>query len=369
VVCTHIIIFVTQLTMHWRFRHRDVVVVIIIVLRGLWSAVHGSGGRKRLVLVIVVMLRGLWWSGRRGALVTMAAIPLLLSLWLSAVVQSLCRVLREMVGVMRLGRLGKVLAVEAKVKVIDFVLYGGSVAQILLGFGRLQLAGGRLISWLGLGGLSRAVQLHIVQVLVNSGLTLMRGGFVEIRHGSFYLVLAIHGLRGLLIVIVVDTPETLVLVRVVIPRLLGMSKFVLVSRGIGEVGCLRDTCFVGSVGNGNDGGTVACRHTAQQRRLQATRIASDLCVERGERGTSTAIGGVACRGARRGRIRWAESREGGYLCWSLLGSRTVDMALVSGLWTGISASRPRVLRVGLWRMMWLRWDVWKRVGWLVVAEV
>lgn len=352
-VCTHIITFVAQLTMHWRFRHRYVAVVIIIVLRGLWSAVHGSGRRKRLVLVIVVMLRRLWWLwwlwwfSRREALVTMVTIPLLLSLWLSTVVQSLCRVLREMVWVVRLGRLGKVLTLEAKVKVIDLILYWGSLAQIWLRFGRLQLAGGCLVSWLRLSGLSRAVQLHVVQVLVNGGLTLMRGGSAEIRHGSFYLVLAIHGLRRLMIVIVVDTPQTFVLVRLVIPRLRGMSKFVLISRGVGEVGCLRNSCFVGGVGNRNDGRTMACRHTAQQRRLQTTRIASNLCVKRGERGASTAIGGVACRGARRGRIRRAETREGGYLCWRLLGSRTVGMALVSGLWTGISASRSRVLCVGL----------------------
>jgi hypothetical protein len=134
-----------------------VAAVIIIVLRGLWSAVHGSVRRKRLVLVIVVMLRWLWWSSRRGALVTMVTIPLLLSLWLSAVVQSLCRVLREMVWVVRLGRLSKVLALEAKVKVIDLVLYWGSLAQIWLRLGRLQLAGGCLVSWLGLSGLSRAV--------------------------------------------------------------------------------------------------------------------------------------------------------------------------------------------------------------------
>ena len=111
--------------MNWRFRHRDVVVVVVIVLRGLWSTVHGSGRHKRLVLIIVVMLRRLWWSSRSGALVTIVTISLL---WLSAVVQSLCRVMRELVGIVRLGRLGNVLALEAKVKIIDVVLYRGSLA-------------------------------------------------------------------------------------------------------------------------------------------------------------------------------------------------------------------------------------------------
>jgi hypothetical protein len=67
----------------------------------------------------------------------MIAIPLLLSEWLSLVVQSLRRVLGEMIGIVRLGRLSDLLALEAKVKGVDFVLYRSSLAQIWLRLGRL----------------------------------------------------------------------------------------------------------------------------------------------------------------------------------------------------------------------------------------
>jgi hypothetical protein len=208
----------------------------------------------------------------------MIAIPWLLSVWLSAVIQSLCGVLGEMIGIVRLGRLGNVLALEAKVKVVDVVLDGRLLAQIRLRFGRLQLARGSLVAWLELGRLRRTVQLHVVQVFVDGGLTLVSGGSVEVGHGSFDFVLAIHGLRRLMVIIVVDTSQTFVLVGMVVPGLLRMSKIVLVSRSVGEVGCLRDACFVGSVGDGDYGRTMACRYTAQQRRLQSMRVASDLSI-------------------------------------------------------------------------------------------
>lgn len=133
-----------------------------------------------------------------------------------------------------------------------------------------------------------------------------------------------------MVIIVIDTPQTLVLVRMVIPGLLVMGKIVLVSRSVGEVGCLRDTCFVGNVGNRDDGRTVACGHAAQQRRLHTVRVASDLGIERGEEGALTAIDRVARRRTGGCRIGRAEGREGSELCWSLLGSMD-GMALVSGL--------------------------------------
>jgi hypothetical protein len=132
--------------MDWWFGHGDLVVIVVVVLGGLCTTVHGSGRRRRLVTVSIVMLRGLRWSGRSRVLITMIAIPWLLSVWLSAVIQSLCGVLGEMIGIVRLGRLGNVLALKAKVKVVDVVLDGRLLAQIRLRFGRLQLARGSLVA-------------------------------------------------------------------------------------------------------------------------------------------------------------------------------------------------------------------------------
>ena len=309
-ICAHIITFVTQLTVNRWFRHGDLGVVTVIVLRGLWLAAHGGGRHGGLVAVSIVVLRRLRWPCRSRTLVTMIAIPLLLSEWLSVVIQSLRGVLGEMIGIVRLGGLSDLLALEAKVKGVDFVLYRSSLAQIWLRFGRLQLARGSLISRLWLGRLRRIVQLHVVQMFLNGGLTLVCCSSVEVGHGSFYLVLAVHGLRWLMVIIVVDTAQTLVLVRMVIPGLLVMSKIVLVSRSVGEVGCLRNTCFVGNVGNRNNGRTMACGHTAQQRRFQTMRAASDLGIKRSEEGAFTAIGRVARRRTGGCRIGRAEGREG-----------------------------------------------------------
>jgi hypothetical protein len=99
------------------------------------------------------------------------------------------------------------------------------------------------------------------------------------------------------------------------------------------------------------------------------RVASDLSIKRSEEGAFTTVGRVARRRARRGRIGGAEGREGSELCWRLLWGGTEGMALVSGLWTGISTSRRWILRVGVRRVMGLRRGVWKRMGWIVVAEL
>jgi hypothetical protein len=369
VICAHIITFVAQLALERRFGHGNLVVIVVVVLGRWWSTVHGSCRRSGLVAVSIVMLRGWWWSGRSRVLVTLITIPLLLPVWLSVVVQSLCGVLGEMIGIVRLGRLANVLALEAKVKVVDIVVDGRLLAQVRLRFGRLQLARGSLIAWLELGGLRRAVQLHVVQMLFDRGLTLVSSGSVEIGHGGLYLVLTIHGLGRLMVIVVVDASQAFVLVGMVTPGLLRMSEIVLVSRSVGKVGCLRYACFVGNVGDRNDGRTMTCGYTAQQRRLQSMRVASDLSIKRSEEGALTAVGRVARRRARRGRIGRAEGRERSELCWRLLWSGMVGMALVSGLWTGISTSRRWILRVGVRRVMGLRRGVWKRMGWIVVAEL
>lgn len=62
----------------------------------------------------------------------MIAIPLLLLVWLSVVVQSLRRVLREMIRIVRFRRLSHVLALEAEIKSVDFFLYRCTLAQIWL---------------------------------------------------------------------------------------------------------------------------------------------------------------------------------------------------------------------------------------------
>ena len=282
----------------------------------------------------------------------MITIPLLLLLWLIAVIQSLCGVLGETIGVVRLGRLGNMLALEAKVKSVDFILYRSPLAQVGLGFGRFQLARGGLISWLSLGRLGTAIQLHIVQMFVDGLLTFMCGRTVKVGHGSFYLVLAIHGARRIMVIVVIDTSQTLVLIRMVIPWLLMMSEIVLVSRSVGKMSSLGDTCFVGNVGNRNNGRTMACGHTAQLRRFLTMGVASDLSIERGEEGAFAAIDRVTGRRTRRGRIGRAECRKRSELCRSLLWCGTDGVALVSGLWwTGVSASRPWILEVGLWRVM------------------
>ena len=240
------------------------------------------------------------------------------------------------------------LALEAKVKSVDFILYRSPLAQVGLGFGRFQLARGGLISWLSLGRLGTAIQLHIVQMFVDGLLTFMCGRTVKVGHGSFYLVLAIHGARRIMVIVVIDTSQTLVLIRMVIPWLLMMSEIVLVSRSVGKMGSLGNTCFVGNVGNRNNGRAMACGHTAQLRRLLTMGIASDLSIEMGEEGTFAAIDRVAGRRTRRGRIGRAEGRERSELCRSLLWGGPDGVALVSGLWwTGVSASRPWILQVGL----------------------
>jgi hypothetical protein len=119
------------------FRHRYLGVVTVVVLCGLWLAVHGGGRHGGLIAVSIVVLRRLRRPCRSRTLITMIAIPLLLSEWLSLVVQSLRRVLGEMIGIVRLGRLSDLLALEAKVKGVDFVLYRSSLAQIWLRLGRL----------------------------------------------------------------------------------------------------------------------------------------------------------------------------------------------------------------------------------------
>lgn len=293
VICAHIVTFVTQLAMDRRLWHGELGIVAVVVLCGLWLTANGGRRRRGLAAVAILVLRWLRWPCRSRILIAMITVPLLLLLWLSAVIQSLCGVLGETIGIVMLGRLGNVLALEAKVKGVNFVLYRGALAQIGLRYGRFQLARGSLISWLRLGRLWTAVELHVVQMFVDGLLTLVCGRSVEVGHGSFYLVLAIHGARRIMVVIVVDTSQTLVFIRMVVPGLLVMSNLVLISRSVGKVGCLRNTCFVGNVGNRNNGGTMTCGYTAQLRRLETMGIASDLSIERGEKGAFAAIDRIA----------------------------------------------------------------------------
>jgi hypothetical protein len=176
----------------------------------------------------MIVLWGLWWPGRHRVLITMIALPLLLPVWLGVVVQSLCRVVWEIIRIVRLRRLGHLLTLEAEVKGVDFLLYRSTLTHVWLRFGRFQLTRGSLISWLRLGRLRRTVQMHVVQMFVDGRLTLVRGSFVKVWHGSFYLILPVHSPRRFLIVIIVDASQAFVLLRMVVPRLLRMSKIVLI---------------------------------------------------------------------------------------------------------------------------------------------
>ena len=141
----------------------------------------------------------------------------------------MCRMVWEMIRIVRLRRLGHLLTLEAEVKGVDFLLYRSTLTHIWLRLCRFQLTRGSLIPWLGLSRLRRTVQMHVVQMFVNVRLTLVRGSFVKVWHGSFYLILPVHGPRRFLIVIIVDTSQTFVFIRMMVPRLLRMGKVVLIS--------------------------------------------------------------------------------------------------------------------------------------------
>lgn len=60
------------------------------------------------------------------------------------------------------------------------------------------------------------------------------------------------------------------------------------------MGCLRYACFVGDMCDGNNGWTMACRNTAQLRRLYDVCIAGDSRIQGSQERTFTTVCRIAC---------------------------------------------------------------------------
>lgn len=189
-------------------------------------------------------------------------------------------------------RLSERLADETKVKRIDFILHRRVLAHDGLRFGGFELTRGCLVRGLALQ--SGRLQVHVFKVSVNGRLTLVRHCSVKVGHLCFDLSFSAYGLRGFLVILVVNTTQTLVLVRPVIPGLMRVGEIITIGRTMGEMCTLGDARFEGSVRDGNDGGVVTGGDGAQSRRLDLMRIRCDLSVKRGQGRTFAPVGRIAC---------------------------------------------------------------------------